>query len=466
MDEAPSTGKITLANTGDFWPEEEESSSPSLRRFGLLVFCEGDAQLQVLADGRSVIVGRHAPSEIVVDDSSVSRQHARFSRRGDEVWVEDLDSRNGTFCRSQRIQKQLLDVAAEVRIGKARVVLAATRQPEARPAEEVSEDGAFVLRNPRMKQLYEEVARAAPTELPVLVLGETGVGKEHVARAIHRESARKDGPFVVVNCAAIATPLLESTLFGHERGAFTGAVARGIGVFERAHGGSLFLDEIGDLALNAQSALLRAIETLRISRLGSSLEIPVDVRIVAATHCDLECMIADRTFRQDLFYRLSGVTLKVPPLRERCDEIEALATLFLAGANRQWGASVHAFTPEAMDVLRSANWPGNVRQLRHAVERAALLARGERIHASDWSESVEGRPAQPAAVRPSAPPIADLALRQQLRRYERTLIEEALRQAGGSRQYAAKLLRIPLRTLFRRIRTSGILVEDDRGSEA
>jgi two-component system response regulator AtoC len=468
MTELPSSGrKITLPETSDFSLADGGCDPAAARRFGLLIFCEGEAQLRLLADGTSLVIGRQAPSEIIVDDPSVSRQHARFTRHDGEVWVEDLDSRNGTFCQGQRIQRERLDPRGEIDVGKAHVVLASTCTPPVCQSGEAATDGEFIVLNARMKQVYQDVARAARGDLPVLVLGETGVGKENVARALHAESARHRSPFVVVNCAAIPAPLLESTLFGHERGSFTGAASRAIGVFERAHGGVLFLDEIGDLALGAQVALLRAIETKTIARVGSSVEIPIDVHVVAATHCDLEAMVEEGTFRKDLFYRLNGIALNVPPLRERRDEIEPLARLFLARAAREWGAGVREVTPEAMEVLRHANWPGNVRQLRHVVERAALLATGPRIGVTDWPESVAGQAHRTLPMSTtSGLPVAELALKQQLRIYERALIEESLRRTGGNRQLAAKLLRIPLRTLFRRIRTSGSVESDDRRADA
>jgi DNA-binding NtrC family response regulator len=339
-------------------------------------------------------------------------------------------------------------------------LLAATRELQAEASEPPVEEKGFVLRNPRMRQVYEEARRAAQADMPVLVLGETGVGKEHVALTIHRASPRREQPFVVINCAAIAAPLLESTLFGHERGAFTGAVSRSVGVFERAHGGVLFLDEIGELESAAQAALLRAVETRRVTRLGSSNEVPVDVRIVAATHCDLRAMVAEGTFREDLFYRLNGVTLGVPPLRERRDEIEPLVALFLAQASRLCDEPRREVTPEALSMLHAASWPGNVRQLRYAVERAALMARGPRIELEDWPESISPVPSAPVEATAGEAPILELALRPRLRGYERTLIQEALRRAGGNRGIAAKLLRVPLRTLFRRMRACGI-VDDD-----
>src|SRR6185503_16567419 len=213
-----------------------------------------------------------------------SRQHARFVRNQGEVWVEDLDSRNGTRLRGKAIERQRLESGDEILIGNVRVVLAGTREPPASAAPR-SQAGAgpseMVIRNQRMLAIYRDVAQAARGKLPALILGETGTGKELVARALHRQSERKERPFVAVNCAAIPPSLLESTLFGHERGAFTGATGRSIGVFERANGGVLFLDEIGDLGASAQVALLRAIETRRITRVGSSTEVAVDVMLVA-----------------------------------------------------------------------------------------------------------------------------------------------------------------------------------------
>jgi len=211
------------------------------------------------------------------------------------------------------------------------VVLAATRAPAA-PAVELAPcpDGDLVIESPLMQRLYQQAAQAALASQPVLILGETGAGKELVAGAIHRSGPRHDQPFVAVNCAAIPPTLLESAFFGHERGAFTGATGRSLGVFERANGGVLFLDEIGELPATAQAALLRAVETRKITRIGSQTETAVDVRIVAATHCDLRAMVEEGSFRRDLYYRLSAVELEVPSLRARPEEIAPLARFFLA----------------------------------------------------------------------------------------------------------------------------------------
>jgi two-component system response regulator AtoC len=467
MSESPSTGrKITLAETGDLIATLDgfDDSAPQ-RRFGLLIFCDAEAQLKLLDEGAAVVIGRDAPSEILVDDTSVSRQHARFVRNRGEVWVEDLDSRNGTFLRGKRIERERIEPADEIEIGKVRVVLAATCSPTAPAPPDPPDAGTtphgVVVQNPRMQRIYREVVLAARGKLPVLVLGETGTGKELIALAVHRQSDRKDQPFVAVNCAAIPATLLESTLFGHERGAFTGANGRTTGVFERANGGVLFLDEIGDLGSSAQVALLRAIETRRISRVGATSEIAIDVLLVAATHCDLEGMVEEGTFRKDLYFRLNGIQLELPPLRERPEEIEPLVQMFLADARREWGVHAREFTPEAMDMLRRCAWPGNVRQLRYAVERASLLATGDAIGIGDLPDHVSADAARPAPERAVAP-IVELALRQQLRRHERMLIDEALRRAAGNRQAAAKLLRIPLRTLFRKLRTFGLNQEAEK----
>jgi transcriptional regulator with PAS, ATPase and Fis domain len=450
--ESTSTRKITLAGAPDLFDVPVSQDGPAKRRFALLVFFDSDAQMRLLDEGAQVVVGREAPSEIVVDDPSVSRQHARFTLKDGEVRVEDLDSTNGTFVRGRRIAQERLDAADEVVVGKARIILAATRANAARS--EAPIDDGYVVVNPKMRKLYADTRRAARADVPLLILGETGAGKEHVARTFHREGPRADKLFLAVNCAAIPASLIESTLFGHERGAFTGAQARAIGMFERASGGVLFLDEIGDLGSGAQAALLRAIETRRITRVGATTETAIDVRLVAATHCDLEDMVEEGTFREDLFFRLSGIQVVVPPLRERPDEIQPLVHLVLEQARREWTVSVERVAPDALDAIRRYSWPGNVRQLRHAIERAALLSDGASITREDLPPYVF-QVELPALPCDDVQAHVELALKPHLRRYERALIDEALKRTAGNRQMAAKLLRIPLRTLFRKLRASG-----------
>jgi DNA-binding NtrC family response regulator len=458
IEASSTTRKITLADAPEFFALPESDDSVGRRRFALLIFCDSDAQVKLLEEDAQVVVGREPPSEIVVDDPSVSRQHARFTLKNSTVWVEDLDSRNGTFLRGKKLTRERLDTSDEVAVGRARISVTATRGPETpKPPEPDACD--YVIVNPKMQRVYSDTRRAARADVPLLILGETGAGKEHVARTFHREGPRSDKPFVAVNCAAIPASLIESTLFGHERGAFTGAMTRAVGMFERASGGVLFLDEIGDLGSGAQAALLRALETRRITRVGATTEVSVDVRIVTATHCDLEDMVEEGTFREDLFFRLNGIQVVVPPLRERPDEIEPLVRLVLAEARREWPVRAECVSSDAMDAIKRYSWPGNVRQLRHAVERAALLCDGDAITRTDLPNYVVDETPAPLAEF-AADTHAELALKPHLRRYERALIDEALRRTAGNRQLAAKLLRIPLRTLFRKMRTSA-----DSGSE-
>ena len=318
----------------------------------------------------------------------------------------------------------------------------------------------------RMRAVWDLVDRVATAVLPVLVLGETGSGKEVVARAIHAKSPRRDGPLRSVNCAAIPQNLVESVLFGHEKGAFTGADRQQKGLFEQAHGGTLFLDEVGELPAGAQAALLRVLETKQLVRVGGDRDIAVDVRVVAATHRDLEKMGTEGTFRSDLYYRLHGVTVALPPLRERAEEVGMLAELFLREANRENGRSVRAFDRASQDALVRWRWPGNVRELKNVVERAVVVARGDSITVADLPEKMrDPAPASvPAVAAASAPAPAALdpaldykeRLRREMARYETDMIVAALEKAGGNVTAAAAALKIPVRTLTHKMTSLGI----------
>jgi DNA-binding NtrC family response regulator len=234
---------------------------------------------------------------------------------------------------------------------------------------------ALVGNSRAMHEIYKQIGRVAATPVTVLIRGETGTGKELIARALYQHSARADKPFIAVNCAAIPETLLESELFGHERGAFTGAHSLRIGRFEQAHGGTIFLDEIGDLAPSTQAKLLRVLQERHIQRLGSNETIPVDVRVIAATHHDLETAIAEKEFREDLFYRISVVTLNLPPLRERTEDIPALMRFFIRRYAQDLGFTDPSIEPEAISWLQNQAWPGNVRELENVVRQAMLVAR-------------------------------------------------------------------------------------------
>ena len=260
----------------------------------------------------------------------------------------------------------------------------------------LARDHALLGDSAAMQQARATIAKIAPTDVAALVTGENGVGKELAARQLHVQSRRGNGPFVARNCAAIPPDLVESELFGHERGAFTGALAAHAGAFEQAHGGTLFLDEVGDMPLPMQAKLLRVLQERRVQRLGASKETAVDVRIVAATNQDLPAMVAAKQFREDLYYRLHGVRVHVPPLRDRRDDIAPLALHFLAGARTRHGLPPRRLQADALAWLQAQPWPGNVRQLRNVVEAAAVLADGEEVGRAELQTALAPAPARDA----------------------------------------------------------------------
>ena len=298
------------------------------------------------------------------------------------------------------------------------------------------------------KRVAEVAQRAAPTDLTVLIEGESGSGKEVLARAIHRRSARKDGPFVAVNCAAIPEGLLESELFGHERGAFTGAIRSKPGRFELARDGTLFLDEIGDMPLSMQAKILRALQERAIDRVGGVQPIGVNVRVIAATHQNIERLVTEGKFRSDLFYRLQGVRLRIPSLRERLEDLPPFVNHFLEAAKQRVGRAIATLSPEALRCLWSYQWPGNIRELQHVLEGALLLSDG--VIRPEHLPPVIQQSGSDAAAEPSSefPGSLDEAMES----YERRLILEALSHANGIQARAAKLLMISERSLWYRVK--------------
>jgi two-component system nitrogen regulation response regulator NtrX len=321
--------------------------------------------------------------------------------------------------------------------------------------------GEMIGTSPAMARVREMIARVAPTDARVLITGESGTGKELVASAIHFGSARKDRPFVRVNCAAIPRDLVESEMFGHEKGSFTGATERRIGRFELAHTGTLFLDEVGDLGLEAQAKLLRAIEAKEIERVGGGKPIRVDVRIVSATNRDLTRAVADGSFREDLLFRLNVIPLPVPPLRERPDDIPALVRHFSLLHQARTGRRPPQWTGGALALLARYRWPGNVRELANIVERLAILHAGVEVSEGDVRAVLPMDDTRPAAAPLPDPAQLDGSLSDTLDGHERTLIVRALSAAGGNVAEAARKLRTDRANLYRRMRRLGIPVGDE-----
>jgi DNA-binding NtrC family response regulator len=308
---------------------------------------------------------------------------------------------------------------------------------------------AILGATPLTRQLAERVEAAAASDVAVLITGETGTGKDLCARVIHDRSRRGRRPFVIVNCAAIPEALFESELFGHEKGAFTGADRRRTGRFETADGGTLFLDEVGELAPASQAKLLRAIETSRFEPVGSSRTVQVDVRVLAATNRDLAAEMARGVFRRDLFYRLNVVDIRVPPLRERRADVPVLTAAFLAAIAARQARPVPELDPAAVAALAAHDYPGNVRELQHALERAVALARGGAIRPEHLPPDIVGHA---GAAGPGAPDAPLLPLGEAVERFEQEYIRRALDRAGGHRGRAAAILGISRKSLWERLR--------------
>ncbi len=403
---------------GQAWPVALDDSTvvgsggsrgPSRRI--LMVMRDDTVATHELPATGEVVIGRGQGVAIRIDHPSVSRAHVSVTL-GDHVTVRDLESSNGTSLRGARLPAgRSVEIGPNevFLVGDVSVVVQERRTPAPPPAGRapVASTGpaiAPICADPAMKNLFDLAARVAAGTISVLVTGESGAGKEVLARAIHAASPRARGPLIEVNCAAISEQLIESELFGHERGSFTGAAGAKAGLIEAGSGGTLFLDEIGELSATAQAKLLRVVEDRRVLRVGATEARPVDVRFVAATNRDLEAEVAAGRFRGDLYYRLAGVVLEVPPLRERRADIEPLARAFVAAAARSLARPAPQLAPDALAALVAHDWPGNVRELRNAIERAVLLG-GDPLTAAE----VVGRAARGTAPRPrpaSDPPLA------------------------------------------------------------
>jgi DNA-binding NtrC family response regulator len=319
---------------------------------------------------------------------------------------------------------------------------------------------AIIGQDPALERVMTTVHRAAATDTTVLLLGESGTGKELVARALHALGSRADGPFVAINCAAIPETLLETELFGHEKGAFTGAVARKAGRFELAHRGTLFLDEIGDLPIGLQAKILRALEEKKFDRVGGTQPLQVDVRVVAATNRNLKAAVAARQFREDLYFRLSVFPIDIPPLRERPGDIELLARHFVERFCRDLKKKTLTLSTEAIDELRRYQWPGNVRELQNCIERAVILVDGDTIRPRHLNLSFrDGVPAEaPADPWDSVDLSGSLAdvTRRATAEIERRKIQTALRESAGQKPRAADLLQVSYKTLLQKLKEYGI----------
>ena len=449
---------------------------PRRGRHYLLVF-EGDLSTKVFplpANGK-VVIGRGDDSSLQLRDSSVSRRHATITQVDGHAQLEDLASQNGTLVNRERVsQPRPLASGDTIAIGTVTLVYHSNAWRDTSHVEASNDqtavrtlavgDRSVVIADPAMARLYELLERLAASELPVLVCGETGTGKEVAATALHQLSKRAARPLVSINCAAIHENLVESELFGYERGAFSGAVTAKPGLLETASGGTVFLDEIGELPSTVQAKLLRVIETNRVLRLGDVRERPIDIRIVAATNRDLVKDVVAGRFRRDLYFRLSGATLWLPPLRDRPRELPVLAEMFLREACRRQGRSAMQLSPATQRKLLAMSWPGNVRELKHLMEyvSAAIDARVVEPHHLDQQQPAHQAPRDLELEElPSTPQFRPLA--DEIRELEQTRIASALAAANGNQRAAALLLGMPLRTFVFKLKQYGLRrVDEDR----
>jgi two-component system response regulator AtoC len=417
-----------------------------------------EIEVRALPRTGELSIGRADTNDIQIQHPSISRTHLVLRITDGGIALIDRGGSNGTILRGIRVPSDVVvEVAANEAIGVGDLFLAVQELHGLSTREVVPESSASssgphepLVLDRAMRRLYDLAARVARGTISVLIVGETGTGKEVLAEYLHRASPRSKAPLVRVNCGALSEGLVESELFGHEKGAFTGAQRERRGLLETADGGTVVLDEIGEMPIAMQVKLLRVLEDGAVLRVGGSTPIPIDVRFVASTNRDLETEIATGGFRRDLYFRLAGAVLAIPALRERPEEIVALANSFVEGAAKRSGGRVPRLDDAAITALRAHAWPGNVRELRNVIERAVLIADGNIITTAHLAVH------EPSPTGAAVAATTTAALPDELAAIERQRIIDALDQCGGNQTRAAKSLGMPLRTFIKRIESYGV----------
>jgi DNA-binding NtrC family response regulator len=438
-----------------------EERGPELPRLHITVERNGESEPGKLFvhDGDVCRIGSHRSNDIALADATVSRFHCRISREGDAWRLTDTGSRNGTRLSGVRVLVAELDDDALITIGDSVLRVRRAHSGAPRQVLAVPSFGALVGRTVAMQQLYGVLERVAASMIDVLIHGESGTGKELVAAELVQRSTRADGPLVVVDCGAISPALVESELFGHARGAFTGADRDRAGAFEAAEGGTIFLDEIGELPLELQPKLLRALEAREVRRVGTTKSVRIDVRVIAATHRDLEREVNRGTFREDLYYRLAKVSVSVPPLRDRIDDLPLLVESFLAALDAEHSA--HLFSPPVLAEMQRHDWPGNVRELKNAVERSIVLAEAPAPSKRSGSRpAFAGALAKPEDLVAAAAPDLTLPFRVAkeavVEAFERAYIAPLIERCRGNMSKASRQARMDRMYLHQLAQKHGI----------
>ncbi len=429
-----------------------ESGIQEPRHLSIEIYRPSTAPRKIPLSSQGIKIGSHGSNDIVLQDPYVSGRHLRIEARGHQVWVWDLGSTNGTYLKGIRIREALWDFNTEIKIGESRLFLREGEDVPLSVGSQVSRSEFYgmVGTGTKMRSLFQLLKQVAPSEAPLLIFGESGVGKELVAQAAHQLSPRKNGNFVALNCGAISPELIESELFGHEKGAFTGAHRQHEGAFGQAAGGTLFLDEIGELPLELQPKLLRVLENKTYRRVGGSVELQTQVRVLVATHRDLGARVAAKQFREDLFFRLFVLPVVVPPLRERMEDIQLLSEFFLqefaGNGNRK------SLNAAALAKLQTHPYPGNIRELKNVLLRAHVLSQGAEIAAGDilFPQEISPQTAE-----------GSFSGSFNLEAMEKQLILKALKSNRWNKARTAEVLGIAKSTLFAKIKLYDLKVLEE-----
>ncbi|MDP3236174.1 MAG: sigma 54-interacting transcriptional regulator [Myxococcales bacterium] len=416
----------------------ENRTTLKVRKCKLSITTGPEAGKVLISDKERLRVGAHSTNDLVLgEDRAASRHHfeIQYTERG--YLVIDLNSTNGTFLDGRRVERAYLSSGSQVRAGQTMVVFAPIDEEVTVEPDRDGELEGMVGQSVKMRQIFGLIKKIAPMDVSVIVQGETGTGKELVARAVHTLSGRKRGPFVVLDCGAIPPNLIESELFGHEKGAFTGAIASRPGAFERANGGTIFLDELGELRVDLQPKLLRVLENREVRRVGGNEVIEVDVRVIAATNRDLVKEIQAGNFREDLYFRLSVINIQLPPLRQRREDVPIIIRKALADPDVVTRHGKKRVMPAAMAVLQGYSWPGNIRELVNVVSHVLTFSDGEEIDVSHLPARLQGQQKEQPLPFNEHLSFKD-AKEQLLENFEREYITQVLKRCDGNISRAAR----------------------------
>jgi DNA-binding NtrC family response regulator len=418
---------------------------------GKLVIISGTDLQEVFAiEGKEVTIGSQGDNYCVLNDPTVSRHHAIIEESGKGYVLRDLGSTNGTYLNGILIKEAYLEYGSIIDLGNTRLQFVPLEERVEIPPSEEQYFGDVFGRSVEMRRIFTMLKKISPSDITVTIEGETGTGKELVARGIHSHSQRVKGPFVVIDCGSISRSLIESELFGHEKGAFTGATQARSGAFEMADGGTIFIDEIGELGLEMQPKLLRVLEQREVRRVGGNEVFQVDVRVIAATNKDLVTEVQKGRFREDLFYRISAVRIHLPPLRERGEDIPLLAQKFTRELSEPYrGAEDVTVSAEALEILRHNHWPGNVRELKNVITRAMAMGSDKVLRLRDFIIPLSSEGKTEASS-------LDSLVGKTLEEIEKAAIMKTLRAHSGNKSAAARVLGIAYSTLYEKIKKYGL----------